>query len=586
MFKFLNGVFTRILLLALLAVVLLGAIGFMAIEEGQRRLFEQKKNDIRHIVEAAAAVVADLGKRAAAGEMSVEQAQAEAKRMLSAVRYEGNEFIFVYDANTRIIVSPTIASLLGADMSNARDAKTGKYFAREMADIGRNGGRGHSSYNFPRSGSTEATPKISYVIGYQPWGWTIATGVWYADIDAMQADLTRSALMWLGGGALVLLLAAFVLTRSIVKPLSRLTCSLQRLADGDIEAAVAGSDRRDEFGTIARAVEAVRETVRNQMNERIRQDDEAKARAQADREAAEERKAIEAKAAAGREEAGRRATMHRLADEFESAVGTIIHAVSSASGDLETAAGTLTKTADTAQKLTGVVASASEEASDNVQSVASATEEMTTSITEIGRRVEQSSRIAVEAVKQAEKTDVRIAELSKAASRIGDVVKLITAIAEQTNLLALNATIEAARAGEAGKGFAVVAQEVKALAAQTAKATEEIGAQIAGMQTATRESVAAIKEIGVTIGSISEITATIAAAVEEQGAATQEIARNVGSAARGTAEVAINITDVNRSASETGSASAGVLTSAQSLSKESNRLKAEVARFLGTVRAA
>ena len=180
--------------------------------------------------------------------------------------------------------------------------------------------------------------------------------------------------------------------------------------------------------------------------------------------------------------------------------------------------------------------------------------------------MQESSRIAGEAVKQAEKTDDRIEELSQAAGRIGDVVKLITAIAEQTNLLALNATIEAARAGEAGRGFAVVASEVKALAAQTAKATDEIGTQIAGMQAATQDSVAAIKEIGGTIKPISEIASTIAAAVEEQGAATQEIARNVQQAAQRTGEVAGNITDVNRGAGETGSASAQVLSSAQSLS--------------------
>ena len=213
-------------------------------------------------------------------------------------------------------------------------------------------------------------------------------------------------------------------------------------------------------------------------------------------------------------------------------------------------------------------------------------EEMTGSVGEISRQVQESSLIADEAVDQAHKTDVRINELSQAASRIGDVVKLITAIAEQTNLLALNATIEAARAGEAGKGFAVVAQEVKALAAQTAKATGEIGTQIAGMQTATQDSVSAIKEIGGTINRISHIAATIAAAVEEQGAATQEIARNVQEAARGTTQVAEHIVDVNRGAGETGSASSQVLASAQSLASESNHLKLEVRKFLDTVRAA
>jgi methyl-accepting chemotaxis protein len=200
--------------------------------------------------------------------------------------------------------------------------------------------------------------------------------------------------------------------------------------------------------------------------------------------------------------------------------------------------------------------------------------------------VHDSNRIANEAVEQAQRTDARINALSQAAEKIGDVTKLITTIAEQTNLLALNATIEAARAGEAGRGFAVVAQEVKALAGQTAKATSEISAQIAEIQTATHDSVTAMKEIGGTIGRVSEIAASIAAAVEQQGAATNEIARNVQQAAQGTTQLATNIAEVNRGADDAGSASADVLSSAQLLSSESHRLKAEMERFLQTVRAA
>jgi methyl-accepting chemotaxis protein len=349
----------------------------------------------------------------------------------------------------------------------------------------------------------------------------------------------------------------------IARPIGRITGAMGVLAGGDTGAEIPFAARRDEIGRMAAAVQVFKDNM-------------VRART------------LEAEAAAAKEEneRARKAQMHKLADEFEAAVGNIVDTVSSASTELEAAAGTLTKTAEVTQQLSGTVAAASEQASANVQSVASSTEEMTSSVNEISRQVQESSKIANEAVKQAQQTDQRIAELSQAAGRIGDVVKLITAIAEQTNLLALNATIEAARAGEAGRGFAVVASEVKALAAQTGKATEEIGTQIAGMQTATQDSVAAIKEIGGTIGRISQIASTIAAAVEEQGAATQEIARNVGEAAKGTAQVANNITDVNRGAGETGSASAQVLSSAQSLSSESNLLKVEVEKFLSTVRAA
>ena len=205
---------------------------------------------------------------------------------------------------------------------------------------------------------------------------------------------------------------------------------------------------------------------------------------------------------------------------------------------------------------------------------------------EIIRRVQESNVIAAEAVRQAAATDQRIKELSDAGSRIGDVVKLITSIAEQTNLLALNATIEAARAGDAGRGFAVVAQEVKTLAGQTAKATEEISSQIANMQLVTKESVDAIKAIGATIERISEIATAISSAVEQQRAATQNITQSVHSAASGTSGVVNDIRSAARGADETGESSRQMFASAQALSAESLRLKAEVDKFLGGMRAA
>jgi methyl-accepting chemotaxis protein len=271
---------------------------------------------------------------------------------------------------------------------------------------------------------------------------------------------------------------------------------------------------------------------------------------------------------------------------FEDMIGELVSSLSSASTELEAAAGTLASNAEVTQRRAGTADSASRVVSEHIQSVAAASEQITSSVTEIGRQVNESNRIARSGVEQAEKTNASIAELSLMAGRIGDVVKLITAIADQTNLLALNATIEAARAGEAGRGFAVVAAEVKALAGQTAKATDDISAQITSMRSATDSAIAAIKDVNATIGTISEISTTIAAAVEEQGAATQEISRNMQQAAQLTTEVASDITGVNQGTSATGSASAQVLSSAQSLSQEGARLKIEVDKFLMTVRTA
>ncbi len=361
------------------------------------------------------------------------------------------------------------------------------------------------------------------------------------------------------------LIASVVFTfLGVSRPMTRLNGALAEMAGGNLDVVIPGASRGDEIGDLAKTVTVIRE------NAELKAREEAEAKVKQDLVAAQRRK----------EE------MIKLADDFEGAVGEIVETVSSASTELEASASTLTATAERAQELTTMVAAASGEATANVQSVASATEEMASSITEISRQVQESARMANEAVDQARTTNERVSELSKAAARIGAVVELINTIAEQTNLLALNATIEAARAGDAGRGFAVVASEVKALAEQTSKATGEIGQQITGIQAATQESVGAIQAISTTIEKLSEISSTIAAAVEEQGAATQEISRNVQQAAQGTHQVSSNITDVQRGAGETGSASSQVLSSAQSLSSDSNRLKLEVGRFLNSVRAA
>ena len=382
----------------------------------------------------------------------------------------------------------------------------------------------------------------------------------------LMTALEQATWVSLAVGVLVILVlagSALFSVLNIARPIRRIGDVLLQLAGGNKAVEIPYTARGDEVGDNARAAQTFRDNlIRIEQMEAEQKDQEA--------------------AAATR----RKQEMIRLAGAFEDAVGGIINSVSSASQQLESAAGTLSGTAEETEQLSGMVAAASEEASANVGAVASAAEEMSASVVEIGRQVHDSSRIAGEAVKQAEHTDARINELLKAAGRIGDVVKLITAIAEQTNLLALNATIEAARAGESGRGFAVVASEVKALAAQTAKATDEISAQIAGMQSATEDSVGAIKVIGATISKISDISTTIAATIEEQGAATAEIARNVSEAAKGTVEVADKIAQVSHGASATGSASTQVLASARSLSMESGRLKNEVAKFLDTVRAA
>ncbi|WFU42681.1 methyl-accepting chemotaxis protein [Bradyrhizobium sp. CB82] len=389
-----------------------------------------------------------------------------------------------------------------------------------------------------------------------------------AEADRLN-DVERDGIQWWIAMAIALIASGvlglgFVIGRSVSRPLSAMRAAMIELANGNFAIVLPGLERPDEIGEIAQAVETFK------VNAERKARDEAEEKVRQDQLAAERR----------------RDDMIRMADNFEGAVGRIVATVSSAATQLKASATFLTSTAGRSEELATMVESASEEAATNVQSVASAAEELSASVNEISRRVQESARIAGEAVDQARQTNSRVGELSKAATRIGDVVELINTIAGQTNLLALNATIEAARAGEAGRGFAVVASEVKALAEQTAKATGDIGQQISSIQAATQDSVSAIRTISGTIERLSEISSAIAAAVEEQGAATGEISRNVQNAAAGTTQVSANISNVRQGATETGSASSQVLSAAHSLSDDSNRLKLELGKFLDTVRTA
>jgi len=391
----------------------------------------------------------------------------------------------------------------------------------------------------------------------------IYVGISMAALDGMLRQAIGAMTVAAGIAALLALVATMMLVRRVTKPLRAVTETLTVLAEGRTDVEVQYADRHDEIGAIARTVDVFK-------NNRLERRQLEAERINAEKLATDRRKA----------------ELNQFVEAFRTKIGGIIEQVLNSSGQFEKDAQQLSVTAHSTAEMSGQSADASRQASEHVRSAATASSELSQSIVEISRRVQDSNSVAADAVKQANATDQRMAELSAAGDRIGDVVKLITSIAEQTNLLALNATIEAARAGDAGRGFAVVAQEVKNLAGQTARATDEISSHIVNMQRATGESVDAIKAIGLTIERISEITTSISSAVEEQGTATQSIAQGVEAAAGGTLDVADNIERVARGAGETETTSGQMLKSAKALSEVSIHLRNEVEKFLDSVRAA
>jgi len=381
-----------------------------------------------------------------------------------------------------------------------------------------------------------------------------------------EASADRAWLLAIGIAALGLMLAAIVgylIARSISRPILSITAVMRELADGRLDVAIPPGRSKDEVGEMVKAVAVFRD---NAVKFNKLQAEQADAKAQSDQE--------------------KRRAFAALADNFEASIRDVVNTVSAAAIEMEQTARAMSGIVEQSRRQTHAVSSASARASENVQTVAAAAEELSSSMTEISRRLAHATGVVGRAASDGRQSNTRVQSLAEAAQKIGDVVAFINGIAGQTNLLALNATIEAARAGEAGRGFAVVASEVKALATQTAKATEDIGAQVTAVQGETTGAVQGIQSICTTIQQVDEISAAIAAAVVQQGTATQEIAQNVQQAAARTGEVSQNIAGVTDGIASTGKAAEEVLGSAVELSRQSQRLRDEVDRFLAHIRAA
>ena len=388
------------------------------------------------------------------------------------------------------------------------------------------------------------------------------SGTVAAEAQADNAWLMTILLVTAGFATLLVLSVSLIIGRDAGRSIDRMAQRMTALAAGDTAAEVPGTGRRDEIGRMAQAVEVFRNTALS--NDRLTAE-------RAEETARRERRTAEIEAACRR---------------FDHEVSEALRQVIAAVAGMEGTAREMRGLADAATGDAGEVGRVSEVSAANVKAVAEAAEALAASIADIGRETARSGGLAADAARQAREANAQITTLADAASRIGQVVGLISEIAEQTNLLALNATIEAARAGDAGKGFAVVASEVKQLADQTARATAEIAERIGGIQSETGRVVTVIGRIGTTIGEIDGITATVAAAVERQGAATREIAGRVDQAAAGSRDVSAGLGRVTGAVRRTGDQAAELQQVTDDLGARARGLKGQIDGFLGTVRTA
>ncbi|MDH4652772.1 methyl-accepting chemotaxis protein [Pseudomonas sp. BN606] len=514
------------LILSTSLLVLLALAGLM-LSQNLADLHAAKALKTRHVVETAGSILRYYQGQESTGKLSREEAQRQAIELMRSLRYNGEDYFWLEGLDTRMVMHPS-AKVEGKVMTGTRDPD-GKQLFDDMVAVAKRDGAGLVHYSWPRPGSDEPVPKVSYVELFQPWGWIVGSGIY---VDDVQVEFRAHALNTLGIlllTGLLLCVLIILIARSIASPLDQAVNAMANIASGEADLTRSLDEHwSDELTALGTHFNAFTRKLRGVIGHSLETADALDRASQ---------------------------SLGVIADDTQ-------RQSQQQSQQMELVATAVQELSYAVQEVARNAEQASSEMLDAEEQALRAQDNIGSSL----QQIDQLSGTIGKAV------DV-IQSLAHESAQIGTVLEVIRAIAEQTNLLALNAAIEAARAGEQGRGFAVVADEVRLLAQRTQKSTAEIQTMIERLQANSEAAVQVIDEssqasaltveqarlagrsleqIAQSLRNLTGLNASIASATLEQSQVVEDINLNVTQAASLAEESALAASQSNAASHQLG----------------------------------